>query len=235
MLVDRLTNPRALLSKRVIVTSCVDASLLTSLRCSNAALAILEDLIASHLRAPESLPFPTRLHFGFLLVDEAAQASEMELCVPLAVVAPAPPFTALLPLAKPTLTLPHVTICGDVKQLGPRIESAECRSHDMDVSLLERLFERDVYKQSPFTRTAIHAQRRWLGYPPAKKQPLSTPFCNLTKSYRSHPAILMVPSTLVRSRYIHFKHWCDHSTDVRPSSTRTHSSHSPPCRSRIPL
>ncbi|KAF8298246.1 P-loop containing nucleoside triphosphate hydrolase protein [Clavulina sp. PMI_390] len=201
-----------LLSKSVIVTSCVDASLLFSARCTNAALSILEDHFTSHLHSNAHTPpppFPTRQHFGFLLIDEAAQASEMELCIPLSVVAPAPTFYRTgQPI--PAADLPHVTICGDTKQLGPRIESADCRNHDMDVSLLERLFERDVYKNSPFSRKAMRMQRL------AKQQPvighkrrkngtveerhpvqgISTPFCNLTKNYRSHPAILMLPSTL---------------------------------------
>lgn len=154
----------------------------------------------SYLRAPATPPITTHqdLHFGFLLVDEAAQASEMELCVPLSVVTPGstPPASnkALQPPPRFDDLPVHVTICGDVKQLGPRIESGECRSHDMDVSLLERLFERDPYRLSPFSRKAARARR-----PSGKglEQSISTPFCNLTKNYRSHPAILMLPSTLV--------------------------------------
>lgn len=185
-------SSRELLSKSVIVSSCVDASLLASVRCSNSALSLLENHITSHLHALESPAFPTKQHFGFLLIDEAAQASEMELCIPLSVVAPAPEFYSTVP---PASDLPHVTICGDTKQLGPRIESTDCRNYDMDVSLLERLFERDVYRLSPFSRKATRA-RRAQG---AKEQiqNLATPFCNLTKNYRSHPAILMLPSTLV--------------------------------------
>ena len=152
----------------------------------------------SYLCAPTTPPVSAHqeLHFGFLLVDEAAQASEMELCAPLSVVAPAPvpavPKQAALHFDYPPV---HVTICGDVKQLGPRIESVECRNHDMDVSLLERLFERDPYRLSPFSRKALRTRR---GDPRKEvRQPISTPFCNLTKNYRSHPAILMLPSTLV--------------------------------------
>lgn len=174
------------------MTTCVDASLLYSIRCSNSALSTLENHIVSHLHASETLPFPTRQHFGFLLVDEAAQASEMELCVPLSVVAPASPFYTT---AAPLSDIPHVTICGDVKQLGPRIESVDCRNHDMDVSLLERLFARDVYRLSPFSRKAVRL-RRVVGER-EEAQTISIPFCNLTKNYRSHPAILMLPSTLV--------------------------------------
>jgi hypothetical protein len=154
----------------------------------------------SYLRAP-STPVITRqdLHFGFLLVDEAAQASEMELCVPLSVVTPGSTSPASNKALQPSPRfddLPvHLTICGDVKQLGPRIESVECQNHDMDVSLLERLFERDPYRLSPFSRKAARARRGASGK--GVEQSISTPFCNLTKNYRSHPAILMLPSTLV--------------------------------------
>ncbi len=91
------------------------------------------------------------------------------------------------------MSRPHVTICGDWKQLGPRIESELCRNNDMDVSLLERLFGRKLYKDSPFSRE----------YPVHVSQPASTPFCNLVKNYRSHPAILMLPSTLVSNMVSH--------------------------------
>lgn len=187
---------RSLLSKRVIVTSCVDASLLSSVRCSNSALSAVEEHIMSYLRAPAIPSFSHQdLHFGFLLVDEAGQASEMELCVPLSVVAP-----GFAPVSKKALQLfdyplVHITICGDVNQLGPRIESVECRNHDMDVSLLERLFERDPYRLSSFSRKTLRTRRGDVAM--QVKQPISTPFCNLTKNYRSHPAILMLPSTLV--------------------------------------
>jgi len=153
----------------------------------------------SHLRAPAPPSAPQHLHFGFLLVDEAAQASEMELCVPLSVVAPECTSAASNNALRLSAGFDHppvqVTICGDAKQLGPRIESAECRNHRMDVSLLERLFERDLYRLSPFSRKAVKLEPRALGN--EVKQSISTPFCNLKKNYRSHPAILMLPSILV--------------------------------------
>ncbi|KAF8332336.1 P-loop containing nucleoside triphosphate hydrolase protein [Cantharellus anzutake] len=175
---------RHLLSKRVIVTSCLDASLLFSARCSNAALGILEDHTQAHLQAPNVPPFPERLHFGYLLVDEAAQSSEAEICIPLSVVLPHITYSSLASAARP-----HITICGDWKQLGPRIEGEVCRNNDMDVSLLERLFDLNIYKDNPYSRERSART-------PGSPQPTSTPFCNLVKNYRSHPAILMLPSTL---------------------------------------
>lgn len=135
--------------------------------------------------------FPERLHFGYLLVDEAAQSSEAEICIPLSVVLPHISYPAAASMSRP-----HVTICGDWKQLGPRIEGEQCRNSDMDVSLLERLFDRKLYKDSPFSRE----------HPGHIIQPASTPFCNLVKNYRSHPAILMLPSTLVSKIVSHINH-----------------------------
>ena len=212
---------RTLLSKRVIVTSCADSSLLSFARCTNSSLGILEDHFQSHLYAPDSLPFPSNHHFGFLLVDEAAQASEAEICVPLAVVSPHP---SSLKSSTPT---PHITICGDSRQLGPRIESEHCRNHDMDVSLLERLFGRDLYRENPFARGNLRRAA-----PHSLHQTISTPFCNLTINYRSHPAILMIPSTLVRTMVLSTR-WPGYIDSLMPfirtcprplsSSTTTHS------------
>lgn len=152
-----------------------------------------------HSAASPGLPHGE--HFGFLLVDEAAQASEAELCIPLSVLAPAPMggSAGISPSYDYDATaLPHVTICGDMKQLGPRIESEECRNLDMDVSLLERLFDLEVYRNSPFSRKALKLRRGKSSNEKQVTQKITTPFCNLTKNYRSHPAILMLPSTIVR-------------------------------------
>lgn len=116
-------------------------------------------------------------HFGFLLIDEAAQASEPDVTIPLGVV-----LTNDL-----HSTRAHVTICGDDLQLGPDITSENARELGLDVSLLGRLMDRQVYKN--VGRGTQNSKRdNWK---------LGMPLVGLTKNYRSCTPILMLPSTLV--------------------------------------
>ena len=73
------------MSKRVIVTTCLDASLLHDARCTNKLLGQLESHVfrTIHPLAPVQCPPP---HFGYLLVDEGAQATEPDVACALAVV-----------------------------------------------------------------------------------------------------------------------------------------------------
>lgn len=158
-------------------------------KCTNAALSTLEHHVALHIH-PESktLLIP---HFEFLLIDESGQALEPELMIPIAVVVPAcNPDIVYDPAHSP-----HIAICGDHKQLGPRVESEKCRATEMDLSVLERLFKRYVYRKHPMARAMMTQELRIRA---TRLSLLAAPFCNLTKNYRSHPAILMLPSTLVR-------------------------------------
>jgi hypothetical protein len=82
----------------------------------------------------------------------------------------------------------HVTICGDAKQLGPEIVSEEARGEDMDVSFLERLEEREVYRLHEASR---ERRGEWR---------LGTPFVDLVRNYRSTGELLCLPSTLVSRR-----------------------------------
>ncbi|KAK7014215.1 AAA domain-containing protein [Favolaschia claudopus] len=68
-------------------------------------------------------------------------------------------------------------------RLGPTVTSDAARDAELDVSLLQRLFDRPVY--------ANFREKSVLLFPP-RFQPSTT----LVKNYRSHPAILMPPSTL---------------------------------------
>lgn len=119
-------------------------------------------------------------HFAYFLLDEAAQVFELETNIPLAVI------------VTDSAVSHHATValCGDIYQLGPVVVSSECRNREMDLSLLERLSERAVYRDHPYSR---RNRRR----NPGLSWSLGTPFSDLTKNYRSHPAILMLPSTLV--------------------------------------
>lgn len=170
---------RELLSKRVTVSSCTDAAILLEGRCTNHDLSMLELHTATtlHPLVPPPLPSP---HFGFLLIDEAAQATEADLVCAMAVVVTDDRFSERA----------QVTICGDPKQLGPVIVSPDCRALDLDVSLLERLADRPVYRDHPFARRnrKLNPDLKWLP---------GTPFVDLVKNYRSAAPILMLPSTLV--------------------------------------
>lgn len=177
---ERFTLPETsvLLSKRVICCTVLDAALLLEARLSNHDLSTLQlhTLSSIHPRSRFALAKP---HFGFLLVDEAAQASEPDLSCALSVVAT--DYSWCSPC--------HVTICGDSRQLGPHIVSPEARAMGLDASLLERLAEREVYRDHPYSRRnrGLNQDARWT---------LGTPFVDLTKNYRSATPILMLPSTL---------------------------------------
>ncbi|KAM0751330.1 P-loop containing nucleoside triphosphate hydrolase protein [Meredithblackwellia eburnea MCA 4105] len=176
----RFAMPRldVLLSKRVIVTSCVDAFMLSEARCTNEDLGRLELRTLKHLHSHTSLQFPPP-HFGYLLVDEAGQATEPDVLCPLSVVVS----------SHLTTLRAHVTICGDSKQLGPVIVGKKARDHDLDVSLLERLLDRPLYREHPLARKNRRKN-------PDVPWTMGCPFVNLTKNYRSATPILMLPSTL---------------------------------------
>ncbi|KAL8276887.1 hypothetical protein RQP46_010715 [Phenoliferia psychrophenolica] len=97
-----------LLSKRVIVTTCLDSFLLHQARCTNTLLGKLEHQTFSAIH-PTMFPQIPPPHFGFLLVDEGAQATEPDVLCALAVVVSNQVSSARA----------HVTLCGDSKQLGP--------------------------------------------------------------------------------------------------------------------
>lgn len=65
--------------------------------------------------------------------------------------------------------------------VGPIVASDEARSAELEVSLLERLFERPLYSTYVPESPLVH-------------RPL--PYTKLVKNYRSHPAILMPPSAI---------------------------------------
>ncbi|KAG6360345.1 hypothetical protein INS49_011403 [Diaporthe citri] len=162
-----------LMKYRVVVTTCRDSSLLAQARTTNSDLYTMENSLRNLTSAPES----TKLHWSALLIDEAAQATEPEALIPLTVVAP--------PLNAPENLSPLFVLAGDEHQLGPRTSLS---SSPLKLSLFARLFKRAVYADHPLAR----------GKPLTKSLlPIPCPaFANLKRNYRSHPAILAVPSSL---------------------------------------
>lgn len=142
------------------------------------------------------------------MVDEAAQGTEPETLIPLSVVAPPEECSNGRPI---------FVMAGDQKQLGPRTAS---RLGSFEASLFERLFSRPLYSEHPLSRqgisrlggvngpnvvlklTASLLVCRVLFYPGGRvadlvSQPYNRPpFTNLLRNYRSHPAILAIPSAL---------------------------------------
>lgn len=171
---DKFSIPplKNLMRYKVVVTSCLDAGILTGARCTNNMLGMLEHSVVNALHP--TCVSSIKPHWSHLLIDEAAQGSEPELLVPISVVLP---FSGSEDKTwhRDSMT-PQLVLCGDPNQLGPIIFSDRCRSNDLDISLLERLFERPLYTNA---QSSIYK-----------------PFVNLVKNYRSHPAILMPPSAL---------------------------------------
>ncbi|KAF2099727.1 P-loop containing nucleoside triphosphate hydrolase protein [Rhizodiscina lignyota] len=173
---------------KIVVTTCRDASMLITAGLTNDDLSCAEHRLRSVLHPESRFELPDeriKLHWSGLLIDEAAQATEPEAMIPLAVVAP--PSSRHL-IRRP----PCLVMVGDYQQLGPRTSS---RSAAIQTSLFERLFRRSIYKDHPLARCRE-------GYRPLKVLTedmlpiLRPPFANLIQNYRSHPAILAVPSAL---------------------------------------
>ncbi|KAJ7431230.1 P-loop containing nucleoside triphosphate hydrolase protein [Mycena latifolia] len=170
---DRYSLPPwdVLMRKRVVVCSCLDAGILVDAHCTNNALARLEADIVGALHPRRQFKEPIMPHWTHLLIDEAAQAAEPELLIPYPWFCPARRETPLRHPQPVFPSVPSLVLCGDPNQLGPTIQSDAARDAELDVSLLQRLFDRPVY--------AAHRGKHYL----------------LTHS-SSHPAILMPPSAI---------------------------------------
>jgi len=106
-------------------------------------------------------------HFSHVFIDEAGQATEPETCIALAGM-----------INKATLhSKGQIVLAGDPKQLGPVLTSPQSKDNGLGLSLLERLMNRDIYQ-------------------PKKGVYNSKYITKLVKNYRSHPAILSLPSRL---------------------------------------
>lgn len=187
---DEFTMPAfpILMRYSVVVTTCRDASMLSRARMTNRDLYHVQEGMYGITRAmhPFRSHTESHLHWSALLIDEAAQATEPEALVALTIVAP--PLEAS---QKTTARPPLFVMAGDEHQLGPRLCLA---SSPLKESLFARLFRRSVYADHPLARG-----KRGEAPPPLTHSLLPvfrTPFANLIRNYRSHPAILAVPSNL---------------------------------------
>lgn len=183
---DALSFPpfKKLMAYNIVVTTCRDASLLIRTRMTNSDLYAAERGLVTAIHPDEAESFSAKLHWTALLMDEAAQAMEPEALVPLFVVAPPLKSDRLL-------STPLFVMAGDDHQLGPRLS---LHSSPLKTSLFARLFARPVYAEHPLARAKTGKA------PPILNQsmlPILRPaFANLIRNYRSHPAILAVPSSV---------------------------------------
>ncbi|MCJ1466489.1 hypothetical protein MMC07_005108 [Pseudocyphellaria aurata] len=170
-----------LLRYKIVITTCQAANILVQTRTTNQDLALLEKNLESmlHPRLGRESPSKggTSLHWAALLVDEAAQATEPELLIPLSVVSPPLSYNSVCPI---------FVLAGDQYQLSPRTHDKRSTLH---ISLFERLSSLPLYASHPLSRKNSN---RTTSFKPA----LHPAFANLTRNYRSHPAILAVSSAL---------------------------------------
>ena len=164
-----------LMAYRVVVTTCQTADVLVQARVTNRDLISLQSKLTITL-GNGSLQNAVPLHWAALLMDEAAQATEPEGLIPLSVVSPPAPSPSRPPI---------FVMAGDQHQLSPRTYN---RATSLGTSLFERLSEMPVYASHPLARKNLHRTHHL--------PMLRPPFVNLIRNYRSHPAILAVPSSL---------------------------------------
>jgi DNA polymerase III delta prime subunit len=184
---DKFDLPKfeQLMSCKLVVTTCRDASLLLHSRVTNVDLFAAEYGLRTVINPYAAPPSQVELHWTALIIDEAAQAMEPEALIPLAIVAP--------PLGPVKLAFkPLFIMAGDEHQLGPR---TSLPSSPLKTSLFARLFARPVYADHPLARGKSGERApRVLN---KSMLPIARPaFANLIRNYRSHSAILAVPSSL---------------------------------------
>ena len=166
-----------LMAYKVVITTCRDADALVQARVTNRDLISVQKRLVTTIHPDQPRPADTAatLHWAALIVDEAAQATEPETLIPLTVVAPHTSYTCS--------SNPILAMAGDEHQLNARTYH---RSTTLHVSLFERLSKHPIYASSRF------AHRSFRGTAPI----IQPPFVNLIRNYRSHRAILAVPSAL---------------------------------------
>uniref|UniRef100_A0A8C4MZY7 RNA helicase Mov10l1 n=1 Tax=Equus asinus asinus TaxID=83772 RepID=A0A8C4MZY7_EQUAS len=111
-------------------------------------------------------------HFTHVFVDEAGQASEPECLIPLGLISD---------------ISGQIILAGDPMQLGPVIKSRLAMAYGLNVSMLERLMSRPAYMRDENAFGACGAYNPLL-------------VTKLVKNYRSHSALLALPSRLFYHR-----------------------------------
>ena len=98
-------------------------------------------------------------HFSHLFIDEAGQAMEPQ---------------AIVPLAGLVGDTGQVVMAGDPKQLGPVVRSTLAIKYGLNISLLERLMNMNLYSKE-YNEKCI---------------------TKLVKNFRSHESLLRIPNKL---------------------------------------
>lgn len=186
----------------IIVCTCLDAHILFLAGLTNATLRqrrhrlqakIEATLKAAGLWLEGSIAGQNQTHFTHLFIDEAAQATEPESCIPLSVVVDDHPGAIKVEIA----------LCGDPRQLSPNIYSP-IAFEGLQRSLLERLLRLPVetygggryHMLGPPTSDSWRTMEELIEYSFQKSdcQEHLSVFLNL--SYRGHPSFLLMPSKL---------------------------------------
>ncbi|KAG6986434.1 RNA helicase SDE3 [Physcia stellaris] len=131
-----------LMSYRIVVATCRGAEMLHQARLTNRDLIALQKNVTSILQSTSEAQKSTPLHWTALFVDEAAQAIEPEILIPLAVVAPHE--------SRSCHPDPIFAMAGDQHQLGPRTYDNGTALH---ISLFERLSSSPTYASHPQSRS----------------------------------------------------------------------------------
>jgi hypothetical protein len=186
----------------IVVCTCQDAHILFLAGLTNATLRqrrhclqtkIEATLAAAGLLLEGTILGKNQTHFTHLFIDEAAQATEPESCIPLSVVVDDHPGVVKVEIA----------LCGDPRQLSPNIYSP-IAFEGLQRSLLERLLRLPVetygggrqHMLGPPTSDSWRTMDELIEYSFQKNdcQDHLSVFLNL--SYRGHPSFLLVPSKL---------------------------------------
>lgn len=172
------------MEKRIVVTTTRDSELLRRARLTNRDLFRHEADVFSAYHPRTPCP-KFQLHWDALIMDEAAEATEVEAILPLLVIAP--PF-----LKDYKVKDPQVVLVGDHNQLGPRTAS---KRPELQMSLFGRLLRLPLFCDHPLARAKQHG-----GHVPRLTSDMlpiiRPPFTDFIRNYRSHPAILAIPSSL---------------------------------------
>ncbi|KAG0224345.1 hypothetical protein BGW41_005152 [Actinomortierella wolfii] len=169
-----------LLKFRVVVCTCLDASMLISGGASNISTREYYNSNPETAKRPED-----RSHWTHLFIDEAGQAIEPETDIP------------LLCVLDEAISAPQIILCGDHQQLGPKTFLPE-----LQYSYLERLMTTiPLYRDHPQSRnlaskSALSNQSKRNSRDALLLASTIPCFANLVQNYRSHPKMLMMPSHL---------------------------------------